>query len=326
MYESFFGLRERPFDLTPNPRYLYLGARQREALSTLRYALEGPRGLTLLVGEAGTGKTTLVQAALSEIGTDNAECVLLSNPMLTREEFFEFLAHAFRLGTAAGSSKAQFLIAFRRHVEERYHAGRLTAILIDEAQSLPYELLEEVRLLSNIETTDAKLLSVVLAGQPELSERLNESRLRQLKQRIALRCELTLYDLAETAAYIAGRLRIAGGAPADIFTRNAVDAIFHGSGGVPRVVNVICENALIGGFAAQTRPVTRSIVDEILRDFDLKSHAGEEPVKEHTTDIQDLPPLPKPVPVNVVETSTPAEEESRPSPKMFATFGLRRGL
>ena len=209
-----------------------------------------------------------------------------------------------------------------RWTERRYHY-----LVLDEAQSLPYELLEEVRLLSNIETTDAKLLSVVLAGQPELSDRLNESRLRQLKQRIALRCELGLYDLAETAAYIAGRLRIAGGAPADIFTRNAVDAIFHGAGGVPRLVNVICENALIGGFAAQSRPVTRSIVEEILRDFDLRSHrAGEEPVNDPATDIRDLPPLPKPVPVNVIEPSTPAEDEPRPNPKMFATFGLRRGL
>jgi general secretion pathway protein A len=329
MYESFFGLRERPFDLTPNPRYLYLGAPQREALSTLRYALEGPRGLTLLVGEAGTGKTTLVQAALSELGSDKVQCVLISNPMLRREEFFEFLAHAFQLGPAAASSKAQFLIAFRRHVEERHQSGRLTAILIDEAQSLPYELLEEVRLLGNIETTDAKLLSVVLAGQPELSERLNESRLRQLKQRIALRSELGVCDLAETAAYIAGRLRIAGGSPADIFTRNAVDAIYHGSGGVPRVINVICENALIGGFAAQVRPVTRSIVDEVVRDFDLASRrASEDPVKDPALDIQDLPPLPKPVPVNVVEPGppAPAEDEQRQSPRMFATFGLRRGL
>ena len=269
MYENFFGLRERPFDLAPNPRYLFLGARQREALSTLKYGLEGPRGLTLLVGEAGTGKTTLVQAALSEIGSAKVECVLMSNPTLTRDEFYEFLANAFGFGAEIAASKTRFLAAFRSHVEERHWRGQLTAIIIDEAQSLPYELLEEVRLLSNIETPTTKLLSVVLTGQPELADRLNEPELRQLKQRIGLRCELTVFDLADTAAYIAGRLRIAGGTPVDIFTRDAVNAIFQGSSGVPRLVNVICDNSLIGGFAEQMRPVPRSVVEDILRDFDL---------------------------------------------------------
>lgn len=270
MYEDFFGLRERPFDLLPNPRFLFLAGRHREAFSNLRYGLTVPKGLTLLIGEAGTGKTTLVQSVLAEVDQANVECVLLSNPTLTRAEFYEFLAAGFGLGAAAAASKTRFLFELRRHLQARHEAGRLSALVIDEAQSLPYELLEEVRLLSNIETATVKLLNVVFAGQPELAARLNEPGLRQLKQRIALRCELGVLDFPETAAYIAGRLRIAGGEPASIFSREALLAIHETAGGIPRTINVICDNALIGGFAAQVKPVVRAVVEEVCHDFDLK--------------------------------------------------------
>jgi general secretion pathway protein A len=270
MYEDFFGLRERPFDLLPNPRFLFLAGRHREAFSNLRYGLAGARGLTLLIGEAGTGKTTLVNSVLSELDRSEVECVLMSNPTLTRSEFYEFLARSFRLGEGAAESKTRFLFEFRRQLEERHEAGLLTALLLDEAQSLPYELLEEVRLLSNIETSTVKLLNVVLAGQPELATRLNEPGLRQLKQRISLRCELGPLDFGETAAYVAGRLRIAGGDPKEIFSREAIAAIYERSKGIPRTVNVLCDNALIGGFALQTKPVSRAIVDEVCRDFDVE--------------------------------------------------------
>jgi general secretion pathway protein A len=274
MYESFFGLRERPFDLAPNPKYLYLAGRHREALSHLRYGLTTPRGFTLLLGEAGTGKTTLVQAVLAELEADKVECVLLSNPTLTRTEFLEFLADGFRLGEESRQSKTRLLAELRQHLETRHAAGQLTALVLDEAQSLPYELLEEVRLLSNMEASSAKLLNVVLAGQPELAGRLNEPGLRQLKQRVSLRCELGPLDLPDTAAYVAGRLRIAGGNPIEVFSREAVTAIHETSQGVPRTINVVCDNALIGGFAAQVRPVSRAIVREVMRDFDLVSTGG----------------------------------------------------
>ena len=316
MYETFFGLRERPFDLAPNPRYLFLSGRQREALSTIRYALKGPRGLMLMIGEAGTGKTTLVQAALAEMGSQ-AQCVLLSNPTLTREEFYEFLADAFELPGDAGHSKARFLLEFRRHVEQRHLSDRFTAILFDEAQSLPYELLEEVRLLSNIETPTTKLLSVVLAGQPELASRLNETQLRQLKQRIALRCELAALDLVETAAYIAGRIRIAGGAPAEIFTRNAVDAIFGGSKGIPRVVNVICHNALISGFATQSKPIPRSTVEEVLSDFDLTGGAD-------AVNLRDRQAAEVTVPGPSEENASEEPQRASSATRLFQVFGRRR--
>jgi general secretion pathway protein A len=274
MYEAFYGLKERPFELVPNPRFLFLTARQREALSNLQYGLTTPRGLTLLIGEAGTGKTTLVQAVLADPSAAGVRVVLMSNPTLTRSEFYEFLARAFGLTETAGTSKTRFLFEVRRELQERQKAGVLSALVIDEAQSIPYELLEEIRLLSNIETTTTKLLNVILAGQPELSERLNDTSLRQLKQRISLRCQLKPMELNETASYIAGRLRIAGGRPEQIFTREAVSAVFQASGGLPRTVNVICDNALIGGFAAQVKPINAAFVDDVCKDFDIRASLG----------------------------------------------------
>ena len=312
MYERFFGLRERPFDLVPNPRFLYLTGRQREALSNLRYGLTTPRGLTLLIGEAGTGKTTLVQAVMGDVDDQTVECVLLSNPTLTRTEFYEYLAAGFRLPKEAAASKTQFLFELRRHLHARRDVGVFSGLVLDEAQSIPYELLEEVRLLSNIETPTEKLLNVVLAGQPELADRLNEPNLRQLKQRISLRCELGLFTFQETGAYIAGRLRIAGGEPAKIFTREAVLAIHDASQGVPRTINVICDNALIGGFAAQEHPVTRALVDDVCRDFDLRRGARrEEPT------IASFEPAVAPEPATEDESEAPAEA-------MYGTDGRKR--
>lgn len=331
MYENFFGLRERPFDLVPNPRFLFLTARQREALANLKYGLTVPRGLTVLIGEAGTGKTTLVQTLISGINHDKIECVLLSNPTLTRAEFYEFLAVGFGLGSAAIGSKTRFLFQMRRHLLARQAEGLLSALVLDEAQSLPYELLEEVRLLSNIETSSSKLLNVVLAGQPELADRLNESSLRQLKQRIALRCALAPLNLSETAGYIAGRLRIAGGDPSSIFTREAIERIFHVSKGVPRTVNVICDNALLSGFAAQTRPVTRLMVDEVQADFDFKATVDETARQEESSatpaDLHDLD-LAKPSnggrPAEGADSSLGADRASAEEPQIFSAVAARR--
>jgi general secretion pathway protein A len=310
MYESFYGLRERPFDLAPNPRFLYLSARQREALSNLRYGLTTPRGLTLLIGEAGTGKTTLLQATLDGLDSAKARAVLLSNPTLTRSEFYEFLSEGFGLSLSARMSKTRFLFELRTGLLQGIAVGELSALVLDEAQSLPYELLEEVRLLSNIETPSAKLLNVVLAGQPELADRLNEPGLRQLKQRISLRCHLDPLDLPETASYIAGRLRIAGGVPAEIFSREAITAIYDASGGVPRTVNVVCDNALIGGFAAQVRPVSRALVEEVCRDFDLRAGGpGDSEVRDQQPGHEAL---------------SATADAGNQAPAMFATFNRKK--
>lgn len=271
MYGAFYGLNEPPFDLTPNPRFLFLTPRQREGLSNLRYALATSKGFTLILGDAGTGKTTLVRTALSELGDTPSRYVLVSNPTLGRSEFYEFMAHEFNLSEEARRSKTRFLSELQKDVEARFAAGGLTGLIIDEAQSMPHELLEEIRLLGNIETTTTKLLNIVLCGQPELADRLNDPSLRQLKQRIALRCELRAMSLEETAAYVSGRLRIAGGVPGDIFTREAVMAIHHAASGIPRTVNVLCDNTLIGGFAAEAKPIPVDVVEDVCRDFDLGS-------------------------------------------------------
>ncbi len=270
MYESFYGLNERPFDLTADPKFLHVTSTHREALYTLRYGISGGKGLTMLVGEAGTGKTTLLHKALYEESQDNRSIVCVKNPTLTRQEFFEFLTDGFGLRKSARRSKSRFLVAFEESLLTRHNAGGLSALVVDEAQALSNELLEELRLLANLETATDKLLAVILVGQPELAERLNHPSLRQLKQRVALRSTLSPLDLQETAAYIAARIRIAGGDGQRMFTREAVIAIFERSGGIPRTISVICDNALITGFASDRRPVGQAAVLEACRDLELE--------------------------------------------------------
>ncbi|HJR59563.1 MAG TPA: AAA family ATPase [Vicinamibacterales bacterium] len=269
MYQRYYGLRELPFELTPNPRFLFLSPRHSEALSNLQYGLFSAKPVTVLIGEAGTGKTTLLRAALESDRCRDVRCVYLNNPALTRGEFVETLARRFDLSPRAAESKAVLLAELEAVLRERRARGELTALVVDEAQSLTVELLEEVRLLANIETTTQKLLPLVLAGQPELADRLNDPALRQLKQRIALRCDITALDLSETAAYIATRIRTAGGDASRLFTREAVVLIHEHSRGIARTISVMCDNALVSGMALGRQPVDRAIVAEVSRDFDL---------------------------------------------------------
>ena len=267
MYERFYGLSEPPFELTANPKHLFLTTTQREALSNLQYGLLSAKSLTLLIGEAGTGKTTLIQAALASERCRHVRCIYLNNPVLRTDDFLRLLALKFELGPEAGESKSLLLERLERLLRERHASGETTALVIDEAQSLSVELLEEVRLLANIETPSAKLLPLLLAGQPQLGARLEEPNLRQLKQRVTLRCELEPFDAADTAAYIASRIRTAGGDPSRIFSREAVALIHECSGGIPRTISVICDNALISGMALGHQRVTQAIVLEVCRDL-----------------------------------------------------------
>jgi general secretion pathway protein A len=269
MYQRYYGLRELPFELTPNPKFLFLSPRHTEALSNLQYGLFSAKPLTVLIGEAGTGKTTLLRAALESDRCRNVRCVYLNNPALTRSEFVETLARRFDLSPRASESKAVLLAELEGVLRERRARGEITALVVDEAQSLTVELLEEIRLLANIETATDKLLPLVLAGQPELSDRLNDPALRQLKQRVALRCDLALLDLTETASYIASRIKTAGGDASRLFTREAVVLIHEHSRGIPRTISVMCDNALVSGMALGRQPVDRAIVAEVSRDFDL---------------------------------------------------------
>lgn len=291
MYETFFGFNERPFDLSPNPRFLVLTGVHGEALSNLEYAISSRKGIALLIGEAGSGKTTLIRTAIAK-QTERVHCVHVNNPALTRNEFLEMLAEGFALSQAARTSKAVFLSELEALLRRRRANDETTILIVDEAQSLPLELLEEIRLLINIETNEEKLLSVIIAGQPELSARLGDAALRQLKQRVALRCELRPLTLRETAAYLAGRVKAAGGQGARVFTREAVTLIFERSLGIPRTVNVLADNALLTSFAAGQRPVTRQIVLEVCRDFDLgtlQGHAEEEEFDSGELPSSDVP-------------------------------------
>jgi general secretion pathway protein A len=274
MYEKFYGLRERPFDLTPNPRFLVLTESHREVLLNLEYGIASRKGITLLIGEAGSGKTTVIRAAM-ERQPVKVHCVHLHNPTLSRAEFNEMLAGHFGLSAAAAQSKAVMLAELEALLRARRDADEKTVLIVDEAQSLPLDLLEEIRLLANIETDDEKLMSVIIAGQPELAERLNDRSLRQFKQRVALRCELRPLTAQETAAYIVGRIRAAGGVAAEVFTRQAVAMMHDRAGGIPRTISVIADNSLLAGFAAGHRPVNADMVSEVCRDFDL-SGSGKE--------------------------------------------------
>lgn len=300
MYQQFFGLRELPFELTANPKYLFMTPRHREALSNLQYGLATHKAVTVMLGEAGTGKTTLLQTALQGEACRNITCVYINNPALTRGEFVETLARGFGLSAAAALSKATMLAELDTLLQQRRAKGESLALVIDEAQRLSDDLLEEIRLLANIETADEKLLPLVLAGQPEFAERLRSFNLRQLRQRISLRCEIGAFELQETAAYMDHRIRTAGGQSVKLFTREAVMLIHDRSRGIPRVVNVLADNALVGAFARGVRRVTSEVVMQVCRDFDL----GEEAIQS----IESAPPDSRPESAQPLFVSTPADE------------------
>jgi general secretion pathway protein A len=269
MYEQYYGLRERPFDLSPNPRFLFLSRGHKEALTHLRYGLSGRPGITVVVGEAGTGKTTLVRAALQAVANNQSKVVHLSNPTLTRQEFYEYLATEYGFGAGAAESKTTFIRELGTALTAASAADSVLALVVDEAQSLPHALLEEIRLLTNTEGASGNTVAIAMVGQPELAGRLNDPSLRQLKQRVALRCELQPLDLNETAAYVAARVRVAGGRPDQLFTRDAILAIHQHSSGIPRTISVLCDNSLVTGFAMDVKPVGRQIVEDVCRDFEL---------------------------------------------------------
>jgi type II secretory pathway predicted ATPase ExeA len=319
MYQDFYRLQELPFELTANPRFLFLAPRHREALSNLEYGLSAAKALTVLIGEAGTGKTTLIRAALESEQCRGVDAVHINNPALTRAEFIELLADRFELGERAAQSKAALTKELESVLLERRSRGQITALVIDEAQSLTPELLEEIRLLGNIETAVEKLLPLILSGQPELGNRLNEAGLRQLKQRVTLRCEIAPFTLEETASYISARVRVAGGDARRLFTREAVILIHERSLGIPRVINVLCDNALVTGFAVGRQPADRACVVEVLRDFDL---AG---ARDAARGPAELP--------GQVETATVAESDrvaadldgdEQPAPSSARLFGFRK--
>lgn len=268
MYESFFGLRENPFRVNPDPRYLFLTRHTQEALACLTYGVQSRRGFVLLTGEVGTGKTTLLNKLLDRLNRERVPTAFVFNSRLSVSQLFDFMLADFGLPTEP-RLKSQVLLRLNQWLLERYRAGATAVLIIDEAQNLPADVLEEIRLLTNLETATEKLLQIVLAGQPELELKLNQPQLRQLRQRITLRCKLRPLTLEETRGYVVERLRIAGADGQPIFTSEAVEMLHAYARGIPRVINLLCEHALISAFVDQLRPVPAQTIEEVAREFDL---------------------------------------------------------
>lgn len=260
MYLSFFGLNEKPFAITPDPRYLYLSERHAEALAHLMYGINEAGGFVQLTGEVGTGKTTIVRSLLAQ-APKNAEIALILNPRMTPPEFLLTICEELGIGVpdaAAGSLKD--LVDILNDYLLRAHAtGKRVVLVVDEAQNLSPQVLEQVRLLTNLETTTQKLLQIILIGQPELRELLGRTELRQLAQRITGRYHLSPLSREETGAYVRHRLRVAG-ATTDVLTAQALREVFRLSQGVPRVINVVCDRALLGAYSLDRHHVTAALV------------------------------------------------------------------
>ena len=268
MYQSFFGLRESPFNVNPDPRYLFLTRQIQEALAGLTYGIQNRKGFILLTGEVGTGKTTLLNRLLDWLHYQRMSTAYIFNSQLNVSHLFDFIMADFEI-PCESREKSQVLLRLNQWLLERYRAGETAVLIIDEAQNLSAEVLEEIRLLTNLETATEKLLQIVLTGQPELEEKLKLPQLRQLRQRITLRCHTGPLSLEETFGYINERLRIAGANGEPTFSKEAVQTIHLYSRGIPRVVNLLCEHSMINAYVDSVRPVPSHIVEEVAREFQL---------------------------------------------------------
>ncbi|HET6670623.1 MAG TPA: AAA family ATPase [Pyrinomonadaceae bacterium] len=267
MYAEFYGLKELPFALTPDPRFIYFTPSHTEVMANLHYGIESGKGLVVVTGEVGTGKTTILRWMMQRL--DRTVLVAyIFNPRLSVPEFYQHVAKL--LGVQNWETKSDLLLGLGRALETRHARGLRTVLIVDEAQGLSPHVLEEIRLLSNFESDTAKQLQIVLTGQPELREVLNSPDLRQLKQRIALRCVIKpLPTIEETERYITSRLLVAGAERTHIFSAAAIDFIYRCSDGIPRNVNNLCDNALLAGYAAGETTISRELVEEVAETFDM---------------------------------------------------------
>ena len=265
---SAYGMSENPFHVSPNPQYLYMSSATRSALSELIYGIQTQRGFILLTGEAGTGKTTLIHHLLGWLQQRCIPTAYVFNSHLGAQDLIEFILHEFGIPSPV-DNKGDSLVALNKWLIERHRVGETPVLILDEAQGLSISVLEEIRLLLNLEVPQGKLLQIVLVGQPELEEKLKRRDLRQLRQRITLRCRLNRLSLEETGNYIASRLKTAGSTGGELFPPATVEAIYRCSSGIPRVVNLLCEHALIGAYAEELPVVPPQIVAEVARDFEF---------------------------------------------------------
>ena len=299
MYNAFFGLSAAPFGSSPDPRFLYVMPQIRETLACLQYGIAERKGFLVMTGEVGTGKTTLLKTVLSRFDHENVSSAFVFNPRLDVLDFFEFVLNDFGIVPSA-RTKAAMLIELNRWLIERFRKNGVCVVVIDEAHNLSWELLEEIRLLTNLETSSEKLLQIVLSGQPELEDKLCHASIRQLRQRVWMWCKTRSLTKQETQAYIAQRLQAAG-ATESLLTDDAQWLVHSYSKGIPRVINLLCEHALISAYAEQTKPVPARIIDAIgtefvldRRPFVLSSDACPIPPVSGTS-LHDAPSVAEPV-------------------------------
>jgi general secretion pathway protein A len=268
MYTAFFGFSKSPFDLSPDPAFLYRSTQHEEALASLIYGVQSRKGFIVLTGEVGTGKTTMLECLRDFLNVQRVAYASLFNSRLTVEQFFEMLAYDLDL-RCNRSSKTEVLLALNHLLMERASAGRTTVLIVDEAHNLGWDVLEEIRLLGNLETRRGKLLQIILAGQQELDHKLEDPAYRQLKQRIALRCALRGFSPDETVAYINTRCERAGVVEQAFIGPDVMEEIHRRTQGMPRLINAVCDNLLLTAFAMESRTCTLAMLDEVSEDMRL---------------------------------------------------------
>jgi general secretion pathway protein A len=283
MYKAFFGLSRDPFEISPDPYFFYPTARHNEALANLYYGIRKQKGFVVVTGEVGTGKSLLVRCLMQTLRQSSVAFAYVFNTTLEPREFLEYVLADLGLRHNM-ASKTDLLMALHNFLLDRHRRGLTTALLVDEAQNLRPEVLEEIRLLTNLETEKQKLFQIVLVGQPELDGKMDSSELRQLKQRIGLRCKLEPLEFDEVPRYIRKRLERAGAGErsVSIFPTGTMQPIYQYSKGIPRLINTICENALLTGYAMQSSAITPEIICEVAKDFrldtELRAPNGTDPL------------------------------------------------
>lgn len=309
MYEKFFGLMRNPFELSPDPRFFFPTPSHNEALAILSYGVLQRKGFVVVTGEVGTGKTLLLRCLLEFIGRNNVAFAFVYNPRLSVTEFLSYVLTDLKL-SLSGRTKGEMLSYLNEYLLVRSRRGATTAIIVDEAHLLNWELMEEIRLLTNLETSQHKLVQMVLVGQPELDQKLDSPELRQLKQRVSLRCYLKPLVFEELRGYIHRRLELAGANShaTTIFPDETIGVIYDFSGGIPRVVNNLCENCLVSGYGKQTKEITADLVREVASDLRLTQAPVSRTEDQQGTDAGTNIPLASTA-VEISETTTRLEPE-----------------
>ncbi len=269
MYNAFFGFTESPFNLSPDPAFFFRSEQHEEALANLIYGVQARKGFIVLAGEVGTGKTTMLECLRDYLESQYIEFAFLFNSRVNTEQFFEMIAYDLNL-PCGRTSKTEVLFALNQLLVEQAHLGRTVVLIVDEAHNLEWDVLEEIRLLGNLENRNGKLLQIILAGQPELDRKLDAPNLRQLKQRIVLRTSLRAFSLRDTVEYIQSRLEKAGMRDQTVFPEELMAEIHLRSQGTPRLINAICDNLLLSAFAAEQKVCNRKMLDEISHDLRLE--------------------------------------------------------